>query len=454
MQATLLAKLTDCLGADAVGVPDGIVPRRGDAEGGLGTHPATHAVAKRPASSVSLFPPTVEALGETLAVLDGEGETVLPWGGGTAMLPLEPPPSVIVGTERVNRLIDYQPDDMTVTAEAGMTLAALQAILAERGQRLPFDPPLPERATLGGIVATDRTGPWRCAHRSPRDWLIGLTVIGADGRPIRGGGRVVKNVAGYDLPRLYAGSRGTLGVIAEVTFKLIPQPGAAALVAVPLEDAERAEAAVARVMDSHLMPACLELLNGRAWSELTEAPLARDRPFVLVAGFEGVAAAVTWQIHALHDLLAGIGATVAIPEARREALWVELRDFPIRPAYLSASAALPSSDVAEFAAMCERAAGAQQMGVSLAAHAANGIVRLRLHSPARDPIRTAGLVDALRAEAAERGGSLVVTGAAPDLAGRVDFWGPPGPAFRLMRGLKDALDPNGTFYAGGFLGGI
>jgi len=432
MKASLLGKLTDCLGAGALLAGEDSDRR----------------------SPIVLRPSTVEALAEALALLDGEGEPLLPRGGGTAMLPLEPAPSVVLATERLNRLVDYQPDDMTVTAEAGMTLAALQSVLAARGQRVPFDPALPERATLGGIVATDRTGPWRCAYRSPRDWLIGLTVIGADGRPIRGGGRVVKNVAGYDLPRLYAGSRGTLGVISEVTFKVMPRPAAAALVAVPLGDAERAETAVARVMDSQLMPACLELLNGRAWSELTEAPLAPDRPFVLVAGFEGVAAAVAWQVHALHDLLAGIGATVAIPEARREALWGELREFPVRPAYLTASAALLSSDVASFAALCERAADAQQMGASVAAHAANGILRLRLHSPARDRLRTAALVGALRAEAVERGGSLIVTGAAADLAGRVDFWGPPGPAFRLMRGLKDALDPNGTFYSGGFVGGI
>jgi FAD/FMN-containing dehydrogenase len=265
---------------------------------------------------------------------------------------------------------------------------------------------------------------------------------------------VVKNVAGYDLPRLYAGSRGTLGVIVEVSFKVMPRPPVATLIAVPLESAERAEEAVARIMDSDLMPTCLELLNRRAYGELTEAALGGDRPFVLIVGFEGVATAVTWQAHTLRDLLAGVASTMPIPEVRRDALWSDLRSFPVRPGFLTASAGLLSSDVAAFATRCEAEAEAHQMGVAVAAHAANGVVRLRIHSPTRDPIRTAALVETLRADSNARGGSLVVTGAAPELAGRIDFWGAPGPAFRLVRGLKETLDPNGTFYRGAFLGGI
>jgi glycolate oxidase FAD binding subunit len=438
MNDTLLQDLTDRIGSDAV--------RIGDAA-------AAYSPATRP-PAVALFPDAVEAVGEALALLDGAGASVLPWGGGTEILPMDRPPDVTLGTERLNRLIDYQPDDMTVTAEAGMRLADLQAILAERGQVVPIDPPHPERATLGGIVATNRTGPWRCGYRSPRDWLIGLAAVGADGRRVKGGGRVVKNVAGYDLPRLYAGSRGTLGVIVEVSFKVMPRPPAAAFVAVPLESVARAEEAIARIMDSDLIPTSLELLNRRGYGELTEAALGGDRPFVLFAGFEGVATDVTWQVHALRDLLAGAAATTSIPEIRREALAADLRAFPSRPGFLTASAALVSSDVAPFAARCEAEAEGQQMSVAVAAHAANGIVRLSVHSPTRDPIRAAALVETLRADAAARGGSLVVTGAAPELAGRVEYWGPPGPTLRLMRGLKETLDPNGTFFGGAFLGGL
>lgn len=438
MNETLLRELRSRLGDDAV--------REGD-------QALSYSPAGRP-PLVALFPPTREAFGEALALLDAAGAKVLPWGGGTAMLPMERAPDVTLVTRQLNRLVDYQPDDLTVAVEAGMTLGALEAILAQRGQFLPIDPARPERATVGGVVATNRTGPWRCAYRTPRDWVIGMTVLGPDGRVIRGGGRVVKNVAGYDLPRLYTGSRGTLGVIVEVSFKVMPRPATGALAAVRLAGPERAEAAVARIMDSDLMPSCLELLNARAWSELTDAPLVPDPAYVLVAGFEGAAAAVTWQKHALHELLTGIGSVHAVPDARREVLWRELREFPARPAFLVASIHLLSSDLAEIAALCEREAETRQLSVSLAGHAANGVLRLRLHSPNRDPLRAAAFVERVRAAATERGGSLVVTGGAPEVAGRVDLWGPPGPDFRLMRGIKEALDPRGTFYAGAFLGGL
>src|SRR5262249_25849963 len=148
MDVSLRDKLYDCLGADAMRAADVLLPGA--------------------ARSTALFPSSAEAAGEALALLDGAGESVLPWGGGTALLPMEPAPSVILATERLTRWVDYQRDDMTATAEAGMPREALQAILAEHGQRAPLAPPRPDRATLGGIVATDRTGPGRCAHRTPR----------------------------------------------------------------------------------------------------------------------------------------------------------------------------------------------------------------------------------------------------------------------------------------------
>jgi glycolate oxidase FAD binding subunit len=395
-----------------------------------------------------LSPADREGVGEALARLDGQGVTVMPLGGGTATPPLDRPPDVLLLTRGLDRLVDYQPDDMTITVEAGMTLAAVQATLAARGQVLPLDPPLPERATMGGVVAGNRTGPWRAAYRSPRDWVIGLTVIGPDGRAVKGGGRVVKNVAGYDLPRLYTGSRGTLGVIVEVSFKVMPRPPAAGLSLVPLPDAERAESVLARVIDSDLMPTCLELLNSRAARELPGAA-AESSPYRLVVGFEGVPAAITWQQETLAGIVSGVTTTSDVPESERPALLAALRAFATRPGCLHAQVGLLSGDVALMAAWCEAEGAARGMEVALAAHAANGVLRLRIVDPSPDPAEAAAFVEAVRDAAVARGGSLAITGGLPEIVGRIGRERLAEPAARLMRGIKEALDPHGTMFAGG-----
>jgi glycolate oxidase FAD binding subunit len=300
------------------------------------------------------------------------------------------------------------------------------------------------------VVATNRTGPWRAAYRTPRDWVIGLSVVAPDGRLVKGGGRVVKNVAGYDLPRLYTGSRGTLGVIVEVSFKVMPRPPSAVLSVVPLPDADRAEAALARIMDSDLMPTCLELLNDAAWREVGPAA-AGTAPLVLLAGFEGVPAAIEWQAGELERRVVGISGVAQLSDEERESVLDGVRQFPLRLACLVAQANLLSSDVAAVAARCEAEAAAAGLALSLAAHAANGVLRLRLAPAPGEIARAVSCIEAIGAEAALRGGSLVVTGGASEIAGEVDLWGPPGPDARLMRGLRAALDPHGTLYAGGFL---
>src|SRR5207247_3149711 len=189
------------------------------------------------------------------------------WGGATRMA-LGAPPAVYrlaVPLQRLNQLVDYQPDDMTVTVQAAITLGSLAKRLSERGQFLPLDPPVPQRATPGGTVAAAASGPLRAAYGTPRDWLIGARVIDGEGQEVRPGGRVVKNVAGYDLCKLYTGSLGTLGVLAELTFKVMPRPETIAVAALPLS-LSQVEPLLAAVMDSDLSPSGLELFAeiGRA----------------------------------------------------------------------------------------------------------------------------------------------------------------------------------------------
>jgi FAD/FMN-containing dehydrogenase len=168
------------------------------------------------------FPRNIDELSEVMRLASGEGWRVIPAGAGT-WLEMGARPErfdLVVSTAKMNRTLEYEPADLTATVEAGVPLAAFNRRAAEDRQFIPLDPFGAERSTIGGVIATASSGPLRCAYGTPRDWLIGVAVVAADGRITRAGGKVVKNVAGYDLCKLYTGSFGTLAVIAETSFKL------------------------------------------------------------------------------------------------------------------------------------------------------------------------------------------------------------------------------------------
>ena len=171
-------------------------------------------------------PQSIEGVQDVLRQAHETGLSVIPWGGGTGQdyggVPRKA--DILLDLSALNALVAHEYADMTVTVQAGMPLADLQAQLAQHGQFLPLDPPQSEKATLGGILATNACGPLRLGYGTVRDWLIGITVVDAQGRLIKGGGKVVKNVTGYDLPKLHVGALGTLGVIVEATFKVSPKP--------------------------------------------------------------------------------------------------------------------------------------------------------------------------------------------------------------------------------------
>ena len=178
-------------------------------------------------------PRTVAEAQEIVRGATGLG--IVPWGGGTRQHVGYPPEryDLALSTEHLNAITEYEPADLTVTAQAGVTLAQLQRTLAEQGQWLPLDAALPERRTVGGLVAARADSLRRFACGSVRDALIGVSVINHRGEVVKGGGKVVKNVSGYDLPKLYCGSWGTLGLIVEATFKVAPLPEASATPSCP-----------------------------------------------------------------------------------------------------------------------------------------------------------------------------------------------------------------------------
>ncbi|HYV67213.1 MAG TPA: FAD-binding oxidoreductase, partial [Myxococcales bacterium] len=236
-------------------------------------------------------PGSVAEASQAMAQLSREGKKIAFVGGGTELGLGAPPERIdaVVRTRGLGRIVEYQPADMVIVVEAGLTLAELQAAAREHRQRLALDPPWPERATLGGIVATSAFGPRRARYGAVRDLIIGVQLIRADGTVARGGGKVVKNVAGFDLPKLACGSLGTLGLVAGATFRLHPLPEASETAVLPgLSPAEVVDA-VARMRGAQLEPVAAAALKG---------PSGYD----LAVCFEGFGKGVAQQIGRLRQL--------------------------------------------------------------------------------------------------------------------------------------------------------
>ena len=230
----------------------------------------------------AVFPGSTEEVAAVVTLAAGAETPVVPWGGGTAASVGMPAAraGIVLDLARLNRLLEHEPGDLTATVEAGLTMAALQAALRGRGQWLSLDPAEGERATVGGVLAANASGPRRHLYGTARDLLIGVTVVTAEGVVVKGGGKVVKNVAGYDLPKLFIGAWGTLGVIVEATVKLRPVPDAERLVGVGFDRLKDAGAAVRAVMGSDLIPNAVELLDAAAAPPLRivpRSPHRRDR---------------------------------------------------------------------------------------------------------------------------------------------------------------------------------
>ncbi|MDQ3811771.1 MAG: FAD-binding oxidoreductase, partial [Chloroflexota bacterium] len=256
------------------------------------------------ASPAQVRPTSAEAVAEALRAADSAGHAVMPVGGGTH-LDLGMPPArqdVLLSTVGLNRVVEYEPADLTVTVEAGMRFMDLQAMLREQGQMVALDPPVAAESTIGGVVAANLSGPVRFAHGTARDLVIGTRVANANGTLTRAGGRVVKNVAGYDLNKLYIGSLGTLGVIVELGFKLAPIPPSTATLVGQFASQDDVRTVVRGVLHSPLSPLAVELLGPRA---AADAGLPSATLLVLRAG--GYAEAVQRQVRDLGELIAGHG---------------------------------------------------------------------------------------------------------------------------------------------------
>ena len=394
----------------------------------------------------AVFPTSEEELSALLKEANDKCWAVLPRGSGNAdrLGNLPERLDVVVGTEMLPHLIDHNPGDLTVSVGAGTNFGLLQERLAEEGQWLPLDPPLAGRRTVGGILAANLSGPLSLSHGAARDFVLGVRVASAAGVVTKSGGNVVKNVTGFDLPKLHIGALGTLGIILQATFKVLPLPKEDVTLAAEFDDLGKAVDACHEIADSQYTGEAIELMKGSD---------GRNRVY---ARFLGSGPSVEVRLEKGKSLLEQAGAdnvdTLAQDEAR--ALWNAVADFgwdgnAEEDALLSLGH-LPSNTKPVISAISDYCVR-NGYSLEMAAGPARGVVKCKIGAPC-DQVRN--VVSGLRSIASSADGYALVEHAPLGAKAGLDVWGDPGPALHLMRRLKDRMDPNRILNPGRYVGGI
>jgi len=445
-------------------------------------------IAGGPASYVAA-PASTDEASALLRAAARLGLTVVPRGSGRRQHWGNPPATcdLVVDTGRLDQVLEHAVGDLVVRVQAGVRLAQLATMLGAAGQRLALDPPEIE-ATVGGVLATNAAGPLRYRYGAPRDLLIGITVVRADGTVAKSGGKVVKNVAGYDLGKLFAGSYGTLGLITEATFRLHPLPQRSSWLSLDCPDPESAADAVRLMADSPLAPAAIEL----SWPA-AEAPLAVS---VLIEGDEKSVSGradrmsellerglATWLPNKTklfgsqpsHPTLAGEAADQTNPGDSSSHGELAHAGAAVRPVRLARPLAgdreLPGKDdtllrlafwggqLARVLSTVRSVAAANGVDPAISGSAGAGILEVGLTAES-DAAAVARFVGELRNEldglsdgVVPRTASAVVLCAPPGVRDAVDVWGPV-PSLRLMQAVKDQFDPEHRMAPGRLAGGI
>lgn len=377
-------------------------------------------------------PATTAELSEVLRAANADGLTVVPTGGGTKLGWGNPVKAdVLLSTARLSGVREHAWADLTATVGAGTPWADLQAVLARNGQRVALDPVFPARATVGGVLATNDSGLLRERFGSLRDLVLGMTIVLADGTVARTGGKVVKNVAGYDLPKLLTGSFGTLGVITEATFRLHPEPTHRVQFTVRSPELPPLAELLKRIPEAYLVPEAAQLRKDSS-SYVLDLQFASD-PKVL-STYEG-------KVRELAPALA--------VEPAHEAVWLEREALFADPdSTVLKITCLPSrapAIVAGFAQLAQAPSTAARAVAEL-----SGIVFASLQA---SPFALATIVEDLRTRLAAHGGMVVVLqrGALPR---DTDPWGGSPAAINVMRAVKVEFDPQRTLSPGRFVGGL
>ncbi len=401
--------------------------------------------------SCLVYPRTQEQLAAVIATAHTNNWRVLPCGSGSKLSwgGLVKGVDVVVSTERINQLIEHAVGDLTVTVEAGMKFSDLQALLANSRQFLALDPTAPESATIGGIVATGDTGSLRQRYGSVRDQLLGITFIRADGQVAKAGGRVVKNVAGYDLMKLFTGSYGTLGFISQLTFRVYPLPEASGTVVLNGK-AEAVSQAADILRGSALTPVQADLLSTKLVSSL-----GLGQGLGLIARFQSISESVKEQSNRVLELGQKLGLNGAIFADGDEAnLWQRLQER----IHTTATESVITCKIGVLPTAAVEILTQVELGLI---HISSGLGLLQLEDKKqvlkmRDELRSGGgdAYGGLRVRTQANRGFLTILEAPVAVKEQIDVWGYTGNALPLMRRIKEQFDSKNILSPGRFVGGI
>jgi glycolate oxidase FAD binding subunit len=406
---------------------------------------------------------------ETAAVLhlaNQQGLNVVPLGGGTKSGFGHPgaPADLILSTRRLNQVSYYDPGDLTFGVGAGATVAAVESTLAQHGQFLPFDSMQPGRTTVGGVLATNAHGPLKHFYGGVRDYCIGIEFATVDGKVVKGGGRVVKNVAGFDLMKLMIGSQGTLGVITGANFKVFPRPKQTRTFIASFSNLKDALEYRDRVVRSALTPLCLEIASPSAQEYFGEPPVVRHpddyspsapvtqrrewRVYVRAAGSDRILARYRSELEAGSQL----------SDSEEAVLWQHISGF--EPSVMARHhnamvihMSVPSASVATAIQAAENAALDNSCFAAIIGRAAQGalvgaVIPLAIGPPSA--MHYANIASALRA-ALPRDASVIVARCPAEARTRFDVWGSSPTDIAMIRKVREALDPKGTLSRGRFV---
>lgn len=372
---------------------------------------------------------------------------IYPVGGGMMLDYGMPParPGIALSTTALNRIIDYPARDLTITVEAGVTMEKLQEVLAAENQWLPIDIPL--KSTIGGAIACDISGPRRYGYGTLRDYIIGITVVNDRGEECKAGGRVVKNVAGYDMMKLHTGALGTLGVITQVTLRVKPKPESSVCVAVFQSD-----------RDDALIQGPMELF-GRTKTQPVLTDFALNLGFnvqghrrpekqgaTLFVGFEGTHESVEWQAKQFGDEVSSASLDFNRTDQELNAPWGR-RDFRDSDnARATFRTTMPVSASADFCAQA-RTVELHFLDGPIAA----GVLHGTIYGDKLSPRQIETVVRGLRDHLYGNGGNLVLGRCESDLKRSLGVWGRPPADLALQKAVKRALDPHNLFNPGRFV---
>ena len=402
------------------------------------------------------LPESVEQIQKLLAFAADRGLSVIPAGSGTKLGIGNPPRKVdlVLSTRRLNSMIEYEPADLTVTVQAGMRLANLQVQLSENGQFLPLDPAYASLATVGGIAATNASGPLRLRHGTPRNQVLGMRVVQSGGAVVKSGGKVVKNVSGYDLNKLYIGSFGTLGINTELTFKLSPLAENGITMLLRFKRFEDATKTASDITSSQLLPSYLNLfING--------VPDTRDLEPSLVVGLDAHPKAIAWQRNQVQWIAkqSGVIGVEIIQERQAAKLAEAMRTFTqTNPSQqiIVCKVNLRMSDIEEYIGVALEIASALACSVRVMGLMGTGQVYFVFSEFAGmvEPTMIASTLAELRKHACSVGGNLILETAPVEVKRDIDVWGTVGSGSEIMKKIKAQFDPSKLLNPGRFADGI